>query len=52
MYMCLLLLIIHYISLLLHLFDQVPGQAMIGGELQADLCVDVGGGVSAAAHDQ
>lgn len=35
-----------------HLLDQVPGEAMIGGELQADLRVDVRGGLTAAAHDQ
>ena len=35
-----------------YLFDQVPGEAVIGGELQADLGVDVGGGLSAAAHHQ
>lgn len=35
-----------------HLFDQVPCEAVIGGELQADLGVDVRGGVPAAAHDQ
>lgn len=35
-----------------YLFDQVPGEAVIGGELQADLGVDVRGGLSATAHDQ
>lgn len=35
-----------------HLFDQVPGEAVIGGEFQADLSVDVRGGLAAAAHDQ
>ena len=35
-----------------HLLDQVPGKAVVGGELQADLGVDVGGGLAAAAHHQ
>lgn len=35
-----------------YLFDQVPGEAMIGGELQAHLGIDVRGGLAAAAHDQ
>jgi len=35
-----------------HLFDQVPGEAVIGGELQADLSVNVRGGLAAAAHNQ
>lgn len=35
-----------------YLFNQVPGEAMIGGELQANLCVNVRGGLTAAAHDQ
>lgn len=35
-----------------YLFDQVPGEAMIGGELQAHLRVNVRGGLTAAAHDQ
>lgn len=35
-----------------HLFDQVPSEAVIRGELQANLCVNVRGGLAAAAHDQ
>lgn len=35
-----------------YLFDQVPGEAMIGGELQAHLRVDVRGRLAAAAHYQ
>ena len=35
-----------------YLFDQVPGEAVVGGELQAHLRVDVGRGLAAAAHDQ
>ena len=35
-----------------YLFDQVPGEAVIGGELQADLSVNVRGGLAATAHDQ
>lgn len=30
----------------------MPGEAVIGGEFQADLSVNVGGGLAAAAHDQ
>lgn len=35
-----------------YFFDQVPGEAVIGGKLQADLSVNVWGGLSATAHDQ
>lgn len=35
-----------------YLFDQVPGEAMIGGELQADLRVNVRRGLAATTHDQ
>lgn len=35
-----------------YLFDQVPGEAVIGGELQAHLGIDVRGGLAAAAHHQ
>lgn len=35
-----------------YLFDQVPGEAVIGGELKADLGVNVGGRLAATAHDQ
>lgn len=35
-----------------YLFDQVPGEAVIGGELQADLSVNVRGGLAATAHDK
>lgn len=35
-----------------YFFDQVPSEAMIGGEFQADLSVNVRGGITAAAHDQ
>lgn len=35
-----------------YLFDQVPGEAVIGGEFQADLCVNVRGGFTTTAHDQ
>lgn len=35
-----------------YFFDQVPGEAVIGGELQADLSVNVWGGLATTAHDQ
>lgn len=35
-----------------HLFDEMPSQAVIGGELQPDLSVDVRRRFASAAHDQ
>lgn len=35
-----------------YFFDQVPSEAVIGGEFQADLSVNMRGGIAAAAHDQ
>lgn len=35
-----------------YFFDQVPGEAVIGGEFQADLSVNVRWRLAAAPHDQ
>lgn len=36
----------------MYLFDQVPRESVISGELQTDLSVNVRGGFAATAHDK